>query len=52
MFDRYSSPELRDIVADRAQLAFYQDTISDDSMDLIADASSEYGDARFAIEDP
>ena len=50
MFDRYSSPELRDIVADRAQLAFYQDTISDDSMDLIADASSEYGDARFAIE--
>lgn len=49
-FDRYSSSELRDIVADRVRLAFYQDTVLEESIDLIADIASEWGDARFAIE--
>ncbi|NYT11668.1 MAG: AAA family ATPase [Methanomassiliicoccales archaeon] len=49
-FDRYSSDELKDIITDRVELAFFQDTVRDDSLDLIADIASEWGDARFAIE--
>jgi cell division control protein 6 len=49
-FDKYSAPELRDIVADRVQLAFFPGAVPDSSIDLIADASAEMGDARFAIE--
>ncbi len=49
-FDRYGGEELRDIVADRVELAFYPDTVPPESVDLIADASAEWGDARFAIE--
>jgi cell division control protein 6 len=49
-FDRYNSDELKDIISDRVELAFFQDTVRDDSLDLIADIASEWGDARFAIE--
>jgi cell division control protein 6 len=49
-FDKYTAAELRDIVADRVQLAFYPDTVPQESIDLIADVSAEWGDARFAIE--
>jgi cell division control protein 6 len=49
-FGKYSSEELRDIVKTRAELAFHDGTIDDDAIDLIADVSSEWGDARFAIE--
>lgn len=49
-FDAYSSQELRDIVAQRVDLAFFPQTVKEDSIDLIADISSEWGDARFAIE--
>jgi len=49
-FDRYNSDELKDIISDRVELAFFQDTVREDSMDLIADIASEWGDARFAIE--
>ncbi len=49
-FDAYSSEELRDIVSQRVDLAFYPQTVNEDSIDLIADISSEWGDARFAIE--
>jgi cell division control protein 6 len=49
-FDRYSGSELRDIVADRVALAFYPGAVPEECIDLIADASSEWGDARFAIE--
>jgi archaeal cell division control protein 6 len=49
-FDKYNAEELRDIVTDRTQLAFYPDTIKEESIALIADIASEWGDARFAIE--
>ena len=49
-FGKYSSEELRDIVAQRAALALYDGSIDADSLDLISEVSSEWGDARFAIE--
>ncbi len=48
--DKYTRDELYDIVAHRVQLAFHRDTVADDSLELIADIASEWGDARFAIE--
>ena len=49
-FGKYTTEELRDIVAQRAALALNEETINQDSVDLIAEVSSEWGDARFAIE--
>ncbi len=49
-FSKYSRSELRDIVESRALKAMNPGTVRDDSMDLIADIASEWGDARFAIE--
>jgi cell division control protein 6 len=49
-FGKYSSEELRDIVAQRAALALHEGSIDSDSLDLISEVSSEWGDARFAIE--
>lgn len=49
-FGRYSVDELRDIVSHRAELALQEGAINNDSIDLIAEVSSEWGDARFAIE--
>ena len=49
-FDKYTRDELYDIINQRIQLAFHNDTVSDESADLIADIASEWGDARFAIE--
>ena len=46
----YSRDELFDIVKQRRDLAFHSSTVQDDSVDLIADIASEWGDARFAIE--
>ncbi|MGQ9587206.1 MAG: Cdc6/Cdc18 family protein [Thermoplasmata archaeon] len=49
-FGKYSCEELRDIVSQRAGLALHEGCIDDGSLDLIAEVSSEWGDARFAIE--
>jgi archaeal cell division control protein 6 len=49
-FDKYSAAELRDIIGDRVPLAFYPGTVAQETIDLIADVSAEWGDARFAIE--
>lgn len=49
-FGKYSSEELRDIVAHRAELALQEGAIDRDAVDIIAEVSSEWGDARFAIE--
>lgn len=49
-FGKYSVQELTDIARQRAEIALHKGTIDDDSIRLIADASSDYGDARFAIE--
>ena len=49
-FGKYTLEELRDIVAQRAELALKEDAIDKDAVDIIAEVSSEWGDARFAIE--
>jgi archaeal cell division control protein 6 len=48
--DKYNREELYDIITQRVQLAFHQATVEEDSIELIADISEEWGDARFAIE--
>ncbi|MDR0523545.1 MAG: AAA family ATPase [Candidatus Methanoplasma sp.] len=49
-FDRYTRDELRDIIESRAEEALVQGAMSPEVMDLLADMSREYGDARLAIE--
>jgi len=48
--DKYSLDELKDIVNQRVELAFFPGTVDSELMQFIADISSEFGDARFAIE--
>jgi len=50
VLDKYTRNELYDIVDQRIHLAFHNDTVDSESIDLIADIASEWGDARFAIE--
>ena len=49
-FGKYSTDELCDIVTQRAELALHDGAIDKDAIDIIAEVSSEWGDARFAIE--
>ncbi len=46
----YTRDELHDIVRQRVDLAFHPHCVLEESLDLIADIASEWGDARFAIE--
>jgi cell division control protein 6 len=46
----YTEEELHDIVADRVEEGFYEGTVSEEAIDLIADIVSKNGDARYAIE--
>ena len=50
VLDKYNQEELRDIVAQRVNLAFYPGTVDEEIMEFIASISLEFGDARFAIE--
>lgn len=50
ILDKYARDELYDITEQRVGLAFHNNTVSQESVDLIADIASEWGDARFAIE--
>jgi len=50
LLDKYSRAELVDIVGQRVELAFHPGTVEDEIIEFIADISSEFGDARFAIE--
>jgi len=50
VLDKYARDELYDIIDQRVGIAFHNHTVSLDSVDLIADIASEWGDARFAIE--
>jgi len=50
ILDKYTRDELYDITEKRVGLAFHNNTVSQESVDLIADIASEWGDARFAIE--
>ncbi|MBQ4411654.1 MAG: AAA family ATPase [Candidatus Methanomethylophilus sp.] len=49
-FARYTLDELLAIVRYRAGLALSDGALSDESAGLIANVSSEYGDARYALE--
>jgi cell division control protein 6 len=49
-FDKYSKEELKDIVGQRVELAFFPGTVEEDVIAFIAEISTEFGDARFAIE--
>jgi cell division control protein 6 len=49
-FGKYSTEELRDIVTQRSELSLHDGAIDKDAIDIIAEVSSEWGDARFAIE--
>ncbi len=46
----YNEDQLSDIISDRVREAFYEDSVSNDAISLIADIASKNGDARFAIE--
>jgi len=48
--DKYTRDELFDIVRQRVDLAFHNNTVHEECIELIADIASEWGDARFAIE--
>ena len=49
-FNKYSWRELTEIIKQRVGLAFYSGRVDDESISLIADIASVWGDARFAIE--
>ena len=49
-FGKYAADDLRDIIGDRVELAFHPGMVEDQSVSLIADIASEWGDARYAIE--
>ncbi|MHA2020122.1 MAG: ORC1-type DNA replication protein [Candidatus Thorarchaeota archaeon] len=49
-FDQYASIALYDILKGRVDTAFEQDTVMDETLQLICDIASERGDARYAIE--
>jgi len=48
--EKYTRDELLDIVRQRVGLAFQAHCVLEESLDLIADIASEWGDARFSIE--
>ncbi len=50
LLDKYTRDEIYDILGQRVELAFHSSTVSQGSIDLIADIACEWGDARFAIE--
>ncbi len=49
-FNFYSKDEIKSIIQARADEALNPGTVSSDVLDLLADVSSQFGDARFAIE--
>ncbi len=50
ILQKYTRDELYDIIQQRVRLAFHTNTVRAESIDLIADIASDYGDARFSIE--
>ncbi|MBD3192064.1 MAG: ORC1-type DNA replication protein [Candidatus Heimdallarchaeota archaeon] len=48
--DPYTEDQLLDIITDRTEQAFFEDTVSKEALALIADIASQNGDARYAIE--
>ena len=48
--DKYNSRQLIDILRDRVSLAFKENTMTDEALQLVADVGGQSGDARYAIE--
>ena len=48
--DKYSSRQLIDILKDRVQLAFKENAMQDEALQLVADIGGQSGDARYSIE--
>ncbi|MFH1821085.1 MAG: ORC1-type DNA replication protein [Methanobacteriota archaeon] len=48
--DRYSVTQLKDILSQRVGEAFKVGAVEEDTIELIADIASRWGDARFALE--
>jgi cell division control protein 6 len=48
--DKYSSRQLIDILNDRVSLAFKENSVTDEALELVADVGGQSGDARYAIE--
>jgi cell division control protein 6 len=48
--DKYSSRQLIDILQDRVNLAFKENAVTDEALELVADVGGQSGDARYAIE--
>jgi cell division control protein 6 len=48
--DKYSSRQLIDILKDRVQVAFKENTMQDEALQLVADIGAQSGDARYSIE--
>ena len=48
--DKYNSRQLIDILKDRVSLAFKENAIADESLQLVADIGGQSGDARYSIE--
>lgn len=47
---KYDSEQLRDILWQRIQMAFYDGVVLEDSVKLIGDLAADSGDARYALE--
>jgi cell division control protein 6 len=48
--DKYNSSQLVMILNDRVKLAFKENTVSDEALQLVADIGGQSGDARYSIE--
>ncbi|MGA8904886.1 MAG: ORC1-type DNA replication protein [Candidatus Bathyarchaeia archaeon] len=48
--DKYSPRQLIDILKDRIGLAFKENTVADEALQLVADIGGQSGDARYSIE--
>ena len=48
--DKYSTSQLESILRERVELAFKEGTISEETVEFIADTAASAGDARYAIE--
>ena len=50
MLDRYTAPQLADILNNRILDAFKTGAVDEETVSLIADIAARWGDARFALE--
>jgi len=48
--EKYNPSQLSTILNDRVELAFKENTVSDDALQLVSDIGGQSGDARYSIE--